>query len=279
MKKTKTVVTSNVKDFVSLAPVSGPKILHIDIETSLMLVQAWGIGKQFVAYDDIVQDWNILSYCAKWHGVNTVLYDDLREQSNPIKDKRLCTGLAKVLTEADVAVAHNGKKFDIRKIRARMSMNKLPPIPDTRIVDTLIESRKCFAHTSHKLAYLSTHFGDDGLRKLDHGKFAGKALWRECQRGNLAAWEEMKKYNVVDVLAMESMYSELRGWFQGAQNLGVFQASHDGHSCPNCGSDNVQQRGLRHTQVSVYNRYKCNECGAWSRGRTKVHDTQHVLVN
>lgn len=283
MKKTNSQrITTDVASFLNIAPKSGPKILHVDIETSQMIVYAWGLHKQFIGHEDIIQDWNILSYCAKWQDVPGVIYDDLREQRNPTNDRRLCVALAKLLTAADVVVAHNGKKFDLRKIRARMAMNKLAPIPDTRVVDTLLESRKCFAHTSHKLAYLSTHFGEDGLRKLDHGKFAGKALWRECQTGNIAAWDEMKKYNVVDVLAMESMYKELRAWFQGAQNLAVFTTPHAGHTCPNCGSENVRRKGERHTQVSVYPRYRCNSCGGWSRGRENLlsrEDRAHIKVN
>ncbi|UGL61395.1 putative DNA polymerase III epsilon subunit [Xanthomonas phage DMF5-T1] len=282
MASKKTPVTADAVSFIKYAPAVGPKILHIDIETSQMIVWAWGLHKQFVGHDDIIQDWNVLSFCAKWQGVPLVIYDDLREQKNPTKDKRLCVALSKLLTAADVVVAHNGKKFDLKKIRSRMAHNKLKPVPDTRIVDTLLESRKVFGHTSHKLAYLTTHFGEDGLRKLDHGKFAGKALWRECQTGNLAAWEEMRKYNIVDVLAMESMYKELRGWYQGAQNLAIFSPSHDGHTCPNCGSTDVRQKGYRHTQVSVYARYRCNSCGGWSRGREQVltrKQRAHVALN
>lgn len=282
MKNKKTPVTADATQFIKYAPKTGPKILHIDIETSQMIVWAWGLHKQFVGHDDIIQDWNVLSFCAKWQGVPTVIYDDLREQQNPTKDRRLCVALAKLLTEADVVVAHNGKKFDLKKIRSRMAHNKLKPIPDTRIVDTLLESRKVFGHTSHKLVYLTTHFGEDGLRKLDHGKFAGKALWRECQTGNLAAWDEMRKYNIVDVLAMESMYKELRGWYQGASSLAVYVEPHDGETCPNCGGTHMVRKGLRHTQVSVYARYRCNDCGGWSRGREQVRsraERAHVTLN
>lgn len=274
--------TYDLAELVSAAPKSGAKILHLDVESSLMKVYAWGVNKQFISHEDIIQDWNLLSFSAKWHGTGPCLYQSIRTQRNPVNDFKLCKSLHKLLSLADVVVAHNGKRFDLRKIRARMAHNRMPPIPDTRIIDTLLEARKVFGFSSQRLAYLTTHFGDDGMRKNSHGKFPGKQLWYACQSGNQEAWDEMESYNIPDVLSMESMYEELRPWFQGAQNLGVFATPHVGHTCPNCGSEDVRRKGERHTQVSVYPRYRCNSCGGWSRGREQLlsrEERMHVKVN
>lgn len=282
-------VTYDMAEFMAAKPTLGPRVLHLDIETSLMRVWCFSLHQQYISMDDIVTDWNILSFCAKWHGTGPAIYQSLRTQRNPTNDFKLCKSLHRMLSEADVVVAHNGKRFDLKKIRARMAHNRMPPFPDVRIIDTFLESRRVFGFTSQKLAYLTQHFGEDGMRKNAHGKFPGKKLWIECQSGNQQAWDEMEKYNIPDVLSMEGAYMELRPWFQGAQSLAVFQAPHDGRTCPNCGGHDHEKRGLRHTQVGIYQRYQCTTlgkdgrvCGAWYRGREQMlskAERRHIGIN
>lgn len=274
--------TYDLDELLAATPQEGAKILHLDIETSLMKVWAFSLLKNYIVHEDIIQDWNILSFCAKWHGGGPALYQSLRSQRNPTNDFKLCKSLHVLLSKADIVVAHNGKRFDMKKIRARMAHNRMPPIPDVRIIDTLLESRKVFGFASQRLGYLTKHFGDDGMRKNVHGKFPGKALWIACQTGVQEAWDEMEAYNIPDVLSMEGMYEELRGWFQGAQNLAVFGNSHEGLTCPNCGGTNLKKDGIRYTQVSQYQQYKCKGCGGYARGRVILQsraERAHVLIN
>lgn len=282
--------TYDLAEFMAAKPATGPRILHLDIETSLMQVWTFGLHNQYLTIDDIIEDWNILSFCAKWHGTGPAIYQSLRKQRNPVNDFGLCKSLHRMLSEADIVVAHNGKRFDMKKIRSRMSHNRMPPIPDVRIIDTLLEIRRVFGHTSNKLAYITANFGADGMRKNSHGKFPGKKLWIACQTGNQQAWDEMEVYNIPDVLSMEAAFVDLRPWFQGAQNLAVFQEPHDGMTCPNCGGHDHKKKGLRYTQVGQYQRYQCttvdpitgNECGAWFRGKEQLlskKDRRHIGVN
>lgn len=275
--------TYDLDEFMDAIPENGPRILHADIETSLMLVWTFGTFKQNIPVESIVQDWNILSFCAKWDGVGPALYQSLRLQKNPVNDFSLCKSLHRMLSNTDIVVAHNGKRFDLKKIRARMALNRMQPIPNVRIIDTLLESRKQFGFTSQKLIYLSDKFGPDGMKKNAHGKFPGLELWRQCQAGNQEAWDEMEAYNIPDVLALEGVYREHRGWYQGAQNLAVFTNAELGtHTCPNCASQSLVKRGCVHTQVSRYQRFQCRDCGGWSRGRTPVQtrgDRAHIKMN
>lgn len=262
-------------------PESGPKIIFADIETSMMLGYFFGTFKQNIGLGAIKQDWNILSFAAKWHGPGRpTLYQSIRNQKNPVNDFGLCKSLAWIIDNADIIVAHNGVRFDMKKIRARMAHNRMRPVRNTRVIDTLLESRKQFAFTSQKLIYLSEKFGPDGMKKNSHGSFAGIDLWVQCQNGNQLAWDEMEAYNIPDVLALEGVYDELSPWFQGAQNLAVFHEHEEGvHRCPNCGSSNVKKDGLRRTQVTIFQQYKCKDCGGYSRGRKGILPTHHVLVN
>jgi len=280
-------VTDNIGEFMAAMPKDGPRIVTLDVETSLMLGYFFGTFKQNISLDAIKQDWNLLSFSGKWLGSDAIIYDDLREQRNPTNDRRLCNKLHRILRHADVVVAHNGKRFDMRKIRARMAHNRMKPIPNVRVIDTLTESRKQFGFTSQKLIYLSEKFGPEGERKNEHGEFPGIKLWIACAQGNPAAWKEMKRYNIPDVTSLEGVYLELRGWFQGAQNLAVFLKPvlvEDGKTiCPNCTGHAKREPGKYvHTQVSIFQRYHCDDCGGYSRGRTQVRsreDRSHILMN
>lgn len=287
-KKVRT--TYDLAEFLAAVPKTGPKILHIDIETSLMKVWTFGLHNQYLTIGDIIEDWNILSFCAKWHGTGPAIYQSLRKQRNPVNDFGLCKSMHKMLSMADIVVAHNGKRFDMKKIRARMMHNRMPPLHDVRIIDTMLETRRVVGLTSNKLAYITEHFGADGMRKNNHGQFPGKELWIACQSGNQAAWDEMEAYNIPDVLSMEAAYADIRPWFQGAQSLAVFSPAHDGMTCPNCGGTHNKKKGHRHTQVGIYQRYQCttvdpltgNVCGAWFRGREQKlskADRRHLGVN
>ncbi len=47
-----------------------PRILLFDIETAPMEVFVWGLYKQFIPHTNVIKDWFILSWSAKW------LYED-----------------------------------------------------------------------------------------------------------------------------------------------------------------------------------------------------------
>ena len=53
-------------------------------------------------------------------------------------------------------------------------------------------------------------------------------------------------------------------------NIAVFSGNEE-PECPVCGSGDLKQSGLHHTNVSVYNRFHCQECGAWSRDRYTIN--------
>ena len=55
-----------------------PKVLVFDIETSPILARVWGLWQQNVGLNQIKEDWFVMSYAAKWLGVDGVMYKDLR---------------------------------------------------------------------------------------------------------------------------------------------------------------------------------------------------------
>lgn len=265
---------------------SSPRILIYDIETAPLLGAVWRLWKTNVPVNQIKDDWYIMSYSAKWLGDSQILYNDLREL-DPAEyetgDFGLSYELHALLSEADIVVAHNGRKFDNRRVNARFIKHGLPPPHNYKTVDTLIESRKQFDFPSHSLEYLTEHLLPEEHHKKRSAKFPGFELWAECMKGNREAWAEMEEYNRQDVVALEALYLKLRPWIIGHPNVGnLGEELPDRPACPKCGSTNVQKRGTYQTQVQRYQRYSCMDCGGWSRGRYTVADKSkrtNLLVN
>src|SRR6185312_7807051 len=98
------------------------RILIADIETAPIVAQVWNIWDQNIGLNQIEEDWSILSYCAKWLGEKELFYKDTggKGPKRVRNDKPLLRDIWALLDAADIVVAQNGKKFDVRKINARL---------------------------------------------------------------------------------------------------------------------------------------------------------------
>lgn len=246
-----------------------PVIITLDIETAPLEVYSWGLWDVNVGLNQIITEWSLLSFAAKRLDQHVVLYRDNRGQKNTRDDRALMMGLWAVLDDADIIIAQNGKKFDIKKINARFAMLGFNPPSPYRVIDTVLEARKSFGFTSNKLEWLSKYLTP--TKKSQHKKFPGFELWTECLKDNQAAWKEMEKYNKRDVIATEQLYYKLRPWMPSHVNLAAFDSS-DTPKCPKCNSEDVQRRGHSFTNLGKYARIRCNGCKGWSRGRDNLLD-------
>jgi DNA polymerase elongation subunit (family B)/ribosomal protein L37AE/L43A len=244
-----------------------PRTLVIDIETAPIEAYVWGLFDNNVALNQIKTEWSILSYAAKWLDEKQVHYDDTsgRGARKVRDDKKLMRGLWELLDEADIVVGQNHKKFDLKKIHARMVEHGYKPYSPIRVVDTTIEARRYFGFTSKKLEWMSKHLTD--CPKDSHKEFPGFELWTECLVDNPRAWREMKKYNIRDVEATEKVYRRLLPWIATHPNAAVHIQDKEPR-CPKCSSKDLQRRGFALTQQGSYPRWQCNECGGWARGKT-----------
>ena len=245
---------------------TSPRIVTIDIETSPIKAYVWGLFKQFVGLNQIIEDWSILSFSYKVLGEKKVYHHNTggRGADKVRDDTELLKLVWKVLDEADIVIAQNGKRFDMKKINARFLMAEMPPPTPYKIVDTMLEARAVAAFTSNKLAWLSTAL--TATPKSEHKRFPGFELWTECLADNPSAWREMRKYNNLDVVATEGVYLMLRPYIIGHPNVGAY-SDETLPQCPKCGSVNLQSRGRAFTQSGEYLRYMCKTCGGWARGR------------
>lgn len=233
------------------------KILFLDVENSPNLSWIWGHYEQNAI--GVEKAWHLLSFSAKWQGGKQItkgLCDYSGYKDDKENDYQLVSDLYDLISQADVIVAHNGDKFDIKKINTRLVHWTFTPPKPYKTVDTLKVARRHFAFNSNKLDDLGEFLGLG--RKTETG---GKSLWFDCMSGNKSAWKKMKEYNAQDVILLEKVYNELLPWINNHPRV-----SNKEMACPKCGSDELQNRGKQITVTGLeYQRYQCQSCGGWCR--------------
>lgn len=246
----------------------GPRVLLFDIETAPIIAHVWGLWENNVGLNQIVVDWHVLSWSAKWleDPSTKVMYDDQRASKNIEDDKRLLQGIWDLLNEADVVITQNGKSFDQKKLNARFILNGFQPPSSYKHIDTKLIAKRHFAFTSNKLEYMSDKLNIK-YKKMKHDKFPGHEMWTECLKGNIEAWKEMEKYNKYDVLALEELYEKLIPW-DSSINFNLY--TDDEENVCKCGSKDFIKNGFYYTSVGKYQKHRCKKCGAETRDRANL---------
>lgn len=236
------------------------KVLVLDVETSPLLVYVWQLKDQFVGLNQMVQDWHIMAWSAKWLGdpASKIVYYDQRNLKVG-NDLPILRPLWHLLNKADIVVTQNGKAFDAKKINARFMLLSMKPPSPYKHLDTYLIAKNAASFTSHSLEYLSERLCTK-YKKLSHGKFPGLSLWRECLKGNKKAWDEMREYNIHDVLATEELYEKIKGWVP----VSAPKLYNSPLKCSICGAM-AQRRGRKLKGKTLVQRVRCKsqECGKW----------------
>lgn len=190
------------------------KILVFDIESSLSIFSAFSTGYQYLSYKNLIQDYYLVSWGAKWLGEDEVYSDVLTSrESKKGNDKRILKGLWKLIDEADIVIGHNSDKFDLKKVNTRFILNGMSlPRPPDKTIDTLKLARKVFSFSSNRLDDLCKMFN----LKAKEGNEEGYELWLKCLKGNKQALIDMENYNRNDVVITENLYHILKkGLYSG----------------------------------------------------------------
>jgi DNA polymerase elongation subunit (family B) len=241
------------------------KTLVFDLETSPLVLFAWDLRDQNFSISNIQQDWHVMAWAAKWldDPASKVIYRDLRNAKNTNDDKEILGDLWKLLDEADIVITQNGQKFDSPKINARFIMHGMKPPSPYRHLDTYQIVKKVAKFTSNKLEYLTAKLCTK-YKKLSHGKFPGLSLWINCLKGNVAAWNEMRRYNIQDVLSTEELYTKIRAWAPESMPDVYIEVDVE---CRTCGSSSMHKRGVAVKKKDRYQRWQCQDCGTWTTGQ------------
>lgn len=254
---------------------SVPKILLLDIETAPLKVYIWRLWTQTVLPHQLISDWFMLSWAAKWLLEEDVM--SMRLCGKEVKkedDSRIVLSLWNILNEADIVITHNGEQFDIPKIKSRFLVHKLPPTSFYQQVDTKKSARREFGFSSNKLDNLAKLLGIEGKLSTDF------ALWSSCMDGDEESLKYMETYNRDDVRLLEEVYLAMRPYIKAHPNYNLYIDSIE-PVCPHCGDDKLAFAGYYYfTPTGKYRNYRCLSCGALSRERkTVLKNRKSVLVS
>jgi hypothetical protein len=258
-------------DTLQVAPTRPLKVLLYDIETSPMAAYIWHPTDQYVPMDRLIHDKYLLTWSAKWWGESKVHSgvidpDEARDRD----DSRIVAELGELIRQADFVVAHNGDRFDVPVLNARLLQLGLDPLGNPRQIDTLKLAKKNLKVAYNKLDYLGEYLGVG--RKID----TDFQLWLDCMAGVPAAIKKMAKYNRQDVLLLEKVFDALLPYVKNLPRL--VEATEIGQSgCPSCGSKDLHRAGYHRTNASTFFRWQCQTCRRYCRGR-KSSSTRLALV-
>lgn len=253
------------------------KTLIIDIETAPNVAYVWRFFKENVSAKQVLENGYLISYAAKWLGEEKIFYSDLQFNS----EKDVLKEIGQLLDEADVVVAHYGEGFDFPYIQGRLVFHNIKPPSPYKTIDTKKVASKEFHFPSNSLEYLAKAL-DLKAKKDGHKKYPGFELWLEVLRNNPEAYEELKFYNIQDILVLEELYLRIRPFIRNHPNVAIFGDDHDDVHCPKCNSLDIQYRGYAHTQTGRYHRFQCNDCGGWGRSRYNILEPKarkNIVVN
>jgi predicted RNA-binding Zn-ribbon protein involved in translation (DUF1610 family) len=259
-----------------------PSTLNVclfDIETSPILAYVWGLWDQNIGLNQVKDDWYLLSMAWKWldekkvHvlGLPDAPFFQYEKPVNRNDERWLVWRLWEVLNDADVVVAHNAARFDVKRMQAKFFEYNLSRPSNFKIVDTLKIAKANFAFTSNKLDYISQLAKGPG--KIDSGGFE---TWLGCMAGDEKAWAKMLKYNGVDLEELERIYLLIRGWDKSAPNIALVEDFNE-MVCPTCGSRHMVEAAPTRTSISVFPTYRCTKCGQLIRERKST--AKNKLVN
>lgn len=246
-----------------------------DIESSHNQVLTFGLYQQDIPHENIITDRHIYCISYKWYGEKKThvisITDDKKRFSKDIHDDYyVVSEFQKVFNEADAHVTHNGDKFDLKMLNARLVFNGLKPLPQIISLDTYKMSKRYFSFNSNRLDYLAKKLGHSG--KLDNPK----NLWLDCFKGDIKALNHMAKYNKRDVEALEYVFTKLIPFVKSSQlNMALFLG---GTRCVNpvCGSPNITWQGYKQTKTRRYRQFKCKDCGSWGSNRLAENNNVEV---
>ena len=232
-----------------------PAVLFLDIETLPIIAYTWGTWGVDITNDKIIKDWCVLAFAAKWLDDPRIIADILiPKEVSARDDKRLCQHIWRLLDDADVVIAQNGKRFDLPKINGRLWKHGVGPPSSYKTVDTMEAAKKTFGLTYNSLDFLGEYLGAGRKLKTEF------ELWAKCDRGDKDALTRMTEYNQQDVFLLEEVYNKMRPWIPNHPRLTVYDKI--AGVCPVCMDNNIKEIGLYTAAQRQYREFRCSSCAS-----------------
>lgn len=266
-------------------------MLYYDIETAPQQAYQWGSGKWDTRPLKVTKPRYHLAFVYGWEPPTgepfekhyVALTDNPRfkpdyPHTKPRKniDAWVLGELWHLFQEADITIAHNGKRFDTKRTNARILTHPdIPPYDAPYQIDTLLEYRKIAAFPSNSLNELARELGIEG--KYHH---PGIDMWWGCMEGDPFFCEEMRKYNLQDVETLRNVFLRIQPWTKPVVNAMAYIARQSTDrpimcTIPGCPDPTagVIGRGPRPSKTGLlYQRWQCKGCGGYSTSRYAERD-------
>ena len=237
------------------------RILFYDIETTTNNIEKFDTYREGHPFEEN-RSWHVVSISCKWSDeketIVKTLADFPRFKKDELDDKFLIRWFHKEYGKAEITCAHNGDRFDNKRINTRFAYHGLDPVTPGKSVDTLKALKKYFSLNSNSLDYACQYFGIGEKYKgedIPYYTLDKKALWSGVLKGELEAFKIMAHYNKIDVIQLEKLYLFLEKW------IWLTPSKWDsGRECPKCGSTKTQKRGFKIRNNKKYTHHQCQDC-------------------
>lgn len=235
-----------------------PKILIWDIESTSL--------KASIGY--------VICIGYKWYGEDDVYMLSVRDfpsfKRDPTYDLEIIEAFREVYEEADLSVTWNGKRFDIPFLQTRLLEHGKKPLGPVSQFDGVEVGWKKLRLHSNRLQAVQEFFELEDQKTPINFKH-----WRQAGYGNIKSIEKIEEHCHWDVVVTEDVYERIRP-YAGSMHPNMAIWSSD-HICPMCQSDNLQARGIRKSITRQYQRWQCNDCGAWSQS-VKCEPNKNAVI-
>jgi len=264
---------------------NAPKILLYDLETSMIKAYVWSIWNTNVNINSIIEDWYVICWSAKWLGTDTMINSSVHTEGRMGYERTrdneaaVILKLWKLVDEADILIAYNGKKFDRKKMNAKFLEYELPEPSPYKVIDPMLIVKGNFALTSNKMDFVTKYIDSNDAGKLT----TNLQLWIDAMNDDTIALDRMQEYCDEDINVLERVYMAVRHWDKNAPNLALHYDDNTPR-CNGCGSTDLQPipNKTHNTNLSRFSIVRCNNCSKILRTRDNIlskEKKQSLLMN
>ena len=191
-------------------------------------------------------------------------------------DRWIVREASKIMGEAEAFIAHFGEGFDKPYMQAKFLQHGCDLVPDARLTDTCLITRKHLCLSSYSLANLADFLEVD-TRKMKKGR-GWPDWWMGALRGDIKSIDDMAAYCAIDVQCLEECFTKLKRIIP-TRYLPINAAIGETlWTCPACGGHRYQSRGNYWSEKGRWRRFQCMTAGCrrWSHSAIKDAKTPRV---
>lgn len=248
---------------------SKPKILFYDIETAPVLALIWRPGYNMSVNHDQLLDGeknDIICIGYRWahqKRAKCLVWDNKKQCS-----EKMIQEFTKIVEQADVVIAHNGDRFDLKHINTQRLLHDQTPIAWPTSEDTLKMVKKHFNFPANNLDYLAKVLLGSKKNPMSWADWVNIKLKKKGHEKNL---KKMVDYCKKDVDLLCEVWEKIAPYCEVKVSRSLI-VNNNREGCPSCGSIHSHKHDKITLKSGKYQRYKCQDCGHVWRYHKKLKD-------